>query len=44
VFGDLNNPKSEIRQAMQQHTVKSKEYLGTRPKLCSVPNKRGGGQ
>ncbi|TWH45827.1 4Fe-4S dicluster domain-containing protein [Sporomusa sp. KB1] len=44
VFGDINDPKSEIRLALQQYTVKPKEHLGTHPKLSIIPNKRGGGQ
>jgi polysulfide reductase chain B len=42
-FGDLNDPKSEVRTALAaQYTVKPKEHLGTRPKLATVPNRLGG--
>lgn len=42
-FGDLNDPKSPVRKALaQSHTVKAKEHLGTKPKLATVPNWRGG--
>lgn len=42
-FGDLNDPKSEMRQAMAgQHVVKAKEHLGAQPKVMTIPNWRGG--
>lgn len=44
-FGDLNDPKSEIRIALHgQYAEKPKEYLGTDPKLVTIPNRRGGGE
>lgn len=44
IFGDLNDPKSEICLALKRYTIQPKEYLGTKAKLNVVPNKRGGGQ
>lgn len=42
-FGDLDDAKSDIRTVLgAQYTVKPKEHLGTRPKLATVPNRRGG--
>ena len=44
-FGDVDDNNSEVRQAMaKQHTMKTKEHLGTKPKLVYIPNWRGGDQ
>ena len=43
LFGDLNDPDSEISKALRkQHTITYKENLGTRPKLKVIPNIHGG--
>jgi polysulfide reductase chain B len=42
-FGDLNDPKSEVRAVLgKQRAEKPKAYLGTNPKLMTIPNWRGG--
>ncbi|MBP1764694.1 MAG: polysulfide reductase chain [Firmicutes bacterium] len=42
-FGDLNDAQSEVRTTLEkQYTVKPKEHLGTKPKLRTIPNWRGG--
>ncbi len=44
-FGDLHDPKSEVRSAMTNKiVVKPKEHLGTKPKVVTIPNWRGGAQ
>lgn len=41
-FGDLNDPKSEINQVLNQKLVyRSKVELGTKPKLYKVPHQKG---
>lgn len=41
-FGDLNDPKSEINQVLNQKLVyRSKVALGTEPKLYKVPHQKG---
>ncbi|SDF68254.1 4Fe-4S dicluster domain-containing protein [Sporolituus thermophilus] len=42
-FGDLNDPQSEVRAALSKnYIVKPKQHLGTRPKVTTIPNWRGG--
>ncbi|MFA0070242.1 4Fe-4S ferredoxin, partial [Vibrio breoganii] len=42
IFGDLNDPKSEINQVLQSEVVyRDKAYLGTQPKLYKVPHQKG---
>ncbi|MFV0449400.1 MAG: cytochrome c nitrite reductase Fe-S protein [Vibrio sp.] len=42
VFGDLNDPQSEINQMINTHTVyRDKVHLGTEPKLYKVPHQKG---
>lgn len=42
VFGDLNDPNSEIVKTLQQKTVyRYKKHLGTKPKMFRVPDLKG---
>lgn len=42
IFGDLNDPKSELRTAIAHNYInRSKEHLGTQPKLFIIPNAGG---
>ena len=37
VFGDLNDPNSEIRQVLdQEHTIQRKPSLGTKPSVFYI--------
>lgn len=43
IFGDLNDPKSKLSQALSSRvTFRQKERLGTQPKMFIVPNHKGG--
>lgn len=42
VFGDLNDPASEINQVLENKVVyRDKVHLGTKPKLYKVPHQKG---
>ena len=42
-FGDALDPKSKVRSIMKTtYTVQAKAHLGTKPKLITVPNGKGG--
>ncbi len=42
IFGDLNDPNSDIVQTLQQKTVyRYKKHLGTKPKMFRVPDLKG---
>ncbi|MBD1575675.1 MULTISPECIES: cytochrome c nitrite reductase Fe-S protein [Vibrio] len=42
VFGDLNDPSSEISKVIHSHPVyRMKSELGTEPKMYKVPNSKG---
>lgn len=41
-FGDLENPNDKIYEALSaQNFVRRKEHLGTKPKLFTIPNRKG---
>lgn len=43
VFGDLNDPHSEVSQLLSTEiTYQSKTYLGTKPRVYRIPTKQGG--
>lgn len=42
VFGDLDNPKDAIYDVLSKNNyVRKKEHLGTKPKLFTIPTKKG---
>ncbi|EEX91684.1 hypothetical protein VIOR3934_10370 [Vibrio orientalis CIP 102891 = ATCC 33934] len=42
IFGDLNDPNSEINQVLNSEAVyRDKVHLGTKPKLYKVPHQKG---
>lgn len=42
-FGDLDDPQSAVRRVLTANrAVAPKAYLGTKPKVLTIPNRRGG--